>query len=278
MRRIAALCLLVGSVGCVEQPSENAGGEAFFIAGGPIARAGQPLPQPQRPTQPGIEMPAAPAASDLPSQAAPGEDYSTHAADPESTPVQPEAGGASPPPVATEPAATPDPSTPDVVEEPAAEPPMSTGPGMLTVRFTSVSPGGRYAPRNIGAIWIETGSGQFVKTLKRWAGIRANDLRAWPAASGGWSSFFGIGATADELDAVTAATLRNHEAHEVMWDMMDNDGQVVPDGTYRVQIEVAESASSSSSAAVEFDKGATPVDLAPSDQGPYSGLTISYQP
>jgi len=33
------------------------------------------------------------------------------------------------------------------------------------VRFTSVGHGGRYQPRNIGAVWIETASGEFVKTI-----------------------------------------------------------------------------------------------------------------
>jgi len=155
--------------------------------------------------------------------------------------------------------------------------PVATGSGgTLTVTFTSVDLRGRYAPRNIGAVWIESGSGTFVKTLERWASIRANDLRTWNSKSGGWSSFFGIGATADELDAVSRATLRSHETHTLTWDMVDNNGQVVPDGAYKVGIDVADG--SNQSTYVDFDKGSAPVNVSLPSQTPSSNLTLTYQP
>ena len=66
--------------------------------------------------------------------------------------------------------------------------------GTLTIDFTTVNQHGMYAPANVGAVWIETSTGMFVRTLERWAGIRAAYLRRWAMASGGWNSFFGIGA------------------------------------------------------------------------------------
>jgi hypothetical protein len=155
-------------------------------------------------------------------------------------------------------------------------------PGTLTLQFMSVGNAGEYAPRNCGAVWIETPSGAFVKTLERWAGIRAGHLTRWTAASGGWGGgfFFATGGnTADQMDAISAATLRPHQMHSPSWNMKDTMGVVVPDGTYRVMIEVTESERKASAvASIEFEKGAAPVSLSPSDEGPFQDLTLSYTP
>jgi hypothetical protein len=156
-------------------------------------------------------------------------------------------------------------------------------PGTLTLEFMSVGNAGEYAPRNVGVVWIETSSGTFVKTLERWAGIRANHLTAWTAASGGWGGggfFFATGGgSADQMDAISAATLRPHQMHSPTWNMKDTMGTVVPDGTYRVMIEVTESERIEGHvASVEFEKGPAPVSLSPSDEGPFKDLTLSYTP
>jgi len=154
--------------------------------------------------------------------------------------------------------------------------------GTLEISFTSVGNAGEYAPRNVGAVWIETSSGMFVKTLKRWAGVRAGHLTRWNAASGGWGGgfFFATGGgSADEVDAITAATLRTHQAHTMTWDMKDLEDVVVPDGSYKIVIEVTESErKASASAAIDFEKGAAAVSLSPPNAGPHSGLMITYSP
>jgi hypothetical protein len=151
--------------------------------------------------------------------------------------------------------------------------------GTLTIDFKSVNQGGRYAPRNVGAVWIETSSGMFVKTLERWAGIRANHLTRWAMASGGWGSIFGGGNTADQMDAVSRATLRAHEAHRLTWDLQDAGGKLVPDGSYNVVIEVTEdNFVAGAFAAVAFQKGPAPQMVMAPDKAPYSGLVIRYQP
>ncbi|HKU43148.1 MAG TPA: DUF2271 domain-containing protein, partial [Polyangiales bacterium] len=155
----------------------------------------------------------------------------------------------------------------------------SGGPGKLSVAFKSVSLGGRYAPRNVGAVWIETSSGMFVKTLERWAGIRGVHLTRWTMASGGWGSLFGGGNTADMMDAVSRATLRNHEMHQVMWDMQDASGKTVPDGKYNVMIEVADdNFAASASGSTAFEKGPAPQTVMAPDKSPYAGLVVTYQP
>ena len=156
--------------------------------------------------------------------------------------------------------------------EPVAEP---VGPGMLTVSFMSKGPGGRYAPRNCGAVWIEDENGQFVKTIERWTRIRQSYLRNWNRASGGWGfSFFG-GSTdnPDQVDVVTAGTLRNHEMHMSTWNMKNVDGEVVPDGKYSVVVEVSEG--NPGVDRVEFEKGPMP-QMITGDGSVFSNMTVNY--
>jgi hypothetical protein len=159
--------------------------------------------------------------------------------------------------------------------------PPATTSGTLMVAFTTVNQRGRYAPQNVGAVWIETGAGMFVKTLERWAGIRANHLVHWNMVSGGWPpAFFGGGGNnQDQMDAVSRATLRSHGMHSVMWDMKDLDGQVVPDGKYKVGIECTEDEVRPGAwKAIEFEKGPAAQTVTPSDEAPYADLTITFTP
>jgi hypothetical protein len=260
-------------------------GDTNFLSGTPTTTTDYDAPpaaqQPAPGTAPTTPTPgAAPTGTDQPGTTPP--DATDPAAGMQAP--MPAAGAAAPPPANTgdtPPVGTEDPANPTAPDPTMAEPdpPASTGSaGTLTVSLTSKAVGGRYAPQNIGAIWVETGSGQFVKTLVRWAGIRAGDLRSWNAASGGWGfSFFGLGGGGgvDEADAVTGATLRSHQMHSVTWDMIDNNEQLVPDGAYVVKVEVADGREEVGS--IEFQKGSAPVDASPSG-GPWTSLTLSYQP
>jgi hypothetical protein len=163
---------------------------------------------------------------------------------------------------------------------PEAGAPAPTGAvGMLTVDFKTVTSGGTYAPRNVGAVWIETGAGMFVKTLERWAGVRANHLSAWNAASGGWGSLFGGGNAADMMDAVSRATLRSHEMHHVTWNMKDAMGKVVPDGMYNLAIECTEdNFRAGPNGKVAFMKASSPQMVMAPDKAPFSGFVLKYQP
>jgi hypothetical protein len=155
--------------------------------------------------------------------------------------------------------------------------------GTMTIDFMSVGNDGEYAPRNVGAVWVEKSDGTFVKTIERWAGIRAVHLTRWNNASGGWpiaGFFFATPeSSADQVDAVSSNTLRPHMQHTLTWNMKDGTGMVIPDGSYKLVIEVTESERIQSvSAEIDFEKGPMPFDVSPSDEGPYSGLTVSYSP
>ncbi|MCC6996593.1 MAG: DUF2271 domain-containing protein [Deltaproteobacteria bacterium] len=100
----------------------------------------------------------------------------------------------------------------------------------LTVQFDTTANGGPYAPRNIVAVWVTDSNGAFVKTLGRWANTRVDHLVAWGQAS------------PNDQDAISGATRAAHTARlSVTWDMKSKAGQAMPDGTYTIRMELADS-------------------------------------
>jgi hypothetical protein len=119
----------------------------------------------------------------------------------------------------------------------------------LSVSVTTSAPGGKYRPRNVGAIWIADSSGKFVKSLDVWGNRRLSHVTAWNAAT----KAAGLGG--NKVDAVTSATLSTHRAHNVTWNCRDARDQVVPDDAYRVYFEVTDSNNSGPNHFETFTKG-----------------------
>lgn len=99
----------------------------------------------------------------------------------------------------------------------------------VLVQVRTRSRGGQYAPDNVGAFWIETPEGAFVRTLAVWAGTRREHLLQWNAASNG-----------DDVDAVTSATAGSHHSRLLSWDHTDGAGSVLPRGRYVLRGEFTE--------------------------------------
>ena len=125
-------------------------------------------------------------------------------------------------------------------------------------RVTLLSLGGRYAPKNIGAVWIEHDDGNWVKTLAVWAGVRLRYLTTYRAAN----------PTGNKVDAVTSGTLPAFGDHVLGWNLADAMGSEVPDGAYRVHVEVTDRDSNGETFTIPFTKRAPPFDVAAAD-GPY---------
>lgn len=104
--------------------------------------------------------------------------------------------------------------------------PVASPLSQLHVRVRTSALGGRYAPKNVGAIWVETATGGFVKTLEKWAKVRARYLVRWNAVSKG-----------NVIDAITSATLSTHITHDREWDLTDTTECPIRPGNYRVVIE-----------------------------------------
>ncbi len=131
----------------------------------------------------------------------------------------------------------------------------------IVVRTTPY--GGRYQPKNIGAIWIETAAGQYVKTVKRWANRRLRYLTRYAAASGG-----------DITDAVTGATLPSHTTHTVTWNLTDRNRCEVPAGQYRVVMELTDQDAAGAYATFPFTKGTTPATTNPTATAQFHDLVL----
>ena len=137
--------------------------------------------------------------------------------------------------------------------------------GMLRFTVLTKTLNGRYSPKNIGAIWIERASGEFVKTLELWAATRVRWLARWRAESG-----------SNKVDAVTSATLRSHMMHTASWNLTDASRNAVAPGDYKVVVEMTDHDGTGDSTEVPFTVG-DPLMLTPSDQTHFVNMTLSLE-
>jgi hypothetical protein len=142
----------------------------------------------------------------------------------------------------------------------------TAGGGKLTFSVLTHSQGGRYAPRNVGAIWIEDGTGTFVKTLAVWAATRARYLTKFTAE-----------AKANRVDAVTSATLGNHSMHNVTWNMTTASGGSAPLGAYKVIVEVTDYDGTGKWTSVDFMLTGMPSTAMPPDQQYFTNMQLTVQ-
>jgi hypothetical protein len=147
----------------------------------------------------------------------------------------------------------------------AGGPALPAGLSQLSFQVLTHSQGGKYAPKNVGAIWIETSTGAFVKTLEVWAGTRARYLRRWTSE-----------ARSSRVDAVSSATLRGHATHTATWDCTDAAGSAVAPGAYKVVIEVTDYDGAGQSAEVPFTSD-QPGMITPPDMPAYTGMLLRLQ-
>jgi uncharacterized protein (TIGR03382 family) len=138
---------------------------------------------------------------------------------------------------------------------------------------TGPAPVRNYGAENVVAVWIEGPVGTYRKTIGEWVQIRQAALVAWQAALGG----------KNDVDVVTNAS-RNTEntALTAVWNLKDYQGNLVPDGTYQIRLELAQSNSVSTAANNEgtftFTKGATPLTLTNQANGGFTNVTIEFNP
>jgi len=116
-------------------------------------------------------------------------------------------------------------------------------------------------------VWVTDAQDVFVKTLHVWAGKRIKYLTKWTGSSGG-----------NSVDAVTSATWKQHGAHSMVWDMTDVGGEVIPDGDYRIYIELTEQNSAGKWTSIDIVKGPSPFELMPPEQPSFIEQSIVYSP
>ena len=144
--------------------------------------------------------------------------------------------------------------------------------GSLTATFTTSPNGGPYAPNHVVAVWVEGPGGTFVKTIGRWSAVRTSSLVAWVAKAG-----------AADADAVSGATIATHATPLTLtWDLKDRNNTVIPDGTYTLRMELADSNAAAPAnnhqGTFTFVKSATVQMQSALTNGGFSNVSINIDP
>ncbi|KAF0203770.1 MAG: hypothetical protein FD170_843 [Bacteroidetes bacterium] len=144
--------------------------------------------------------------------------------------------------------------------------------GSLSFSVLTVTNNAAYSPRNVLAIWVKDSQGNFVVSRKVMAGVRKQHLVKWVSSSGN-----------NSVNAITGATLQNHQLHTIAWDCRDALGNLVPDGQYEMWVEFTERNSAVGGAAgpftkVAFSKGAEVVSIVVPDETNFKNMVLNYSP
>lgn len=144
--------------------------------------------------------------------------------------------------------------------------------GILTVTATTSSAGGNFAPKNIVAVWIEDEQGNFVKTLLAYAQNRKTHLNTWEASTTAAGSPF------NTVDAITGATKTSHATRTCTWNATDVNGTLVPDGPYKVRMELTDKNATGNFSSFPFIKDTNTQSLTPANVPSFSSISISWTP
>jgi hypothetical protein len=159
----------------------------------------------------------------------------------------------------------------------AASPMMMAMPdagsiGTLAVTYRTQTLRGRFAPKNCSAVWIETLDGRYVATIEVSAALRRPGL-----------VYYQDHVCTAKLgpDVTTSATKANHEKpHMAEWTGVDFEKRPMPDGPYRLFIEVTETDKEPGELSTfDFEKGPAPfaIDAPVAFDGPLQQVSLSWE-
>lgn len=140
-------------------------------------------------------------------------------------------------------------------------------PGTVSFTIATQDNYKKYSPDHVLAIWVENGTGNFVKTLQVQAGKRKQYLYTWNAKSGG-----------NKVDAISGPTLPDHDSHTVIWNCKDTTGTVVKDGQYQIVTEFTDEHAQGPLQTVTFTKGTGAIKLNPAKQTYFMDMNLVYTP
>jgi hypothetical protein len=144
----------------------------------------------------------------------------------------------------------------------------SQTPGTLQFSVTTTEPSGGYSGAHVFALWIETDGGSFVKTKMRYAASRIQYLNVWISQSG-----------YDVTDAITGPTLNTHGTKTISWNATAVNGSLVPDGTYKIWMQMSDKNMNGPTYSVSFVKGPAAISNQTfADHGNLTSMTLSWTP
>jgi hypothetical protein len=148
-------------------------------------------------------------------------------------------------------------------------PPGNSGPCDFTFNVTTVTARGQFAPKNVGALWIEDSGGKFVKSLEVWGGQRLPNLTSWVNVSGN-----------NKVDAVTSATHGSHGPHSGHWNCSDVNKASVVNAGYQACVSFTESdtfpffGATPPTFCAPFNKGSGPATSSPPNQTNFTAMQL----
>lgn len=141
-------------------------------------------------------------------------------------------------------------------------------PGSLVLTATTSTYNGQYAPSHVLAIWIESSTGTFVKSLQVNAASRKQYLTNWYKST----------SSGNTTDAITGATLSKHGTSNCTWNGKDKSGNDVGDGIYKLCIEFTENNGTGKFVSFTFNKGTVVDTQTPAAKSGISIGTLKWTP
>lgn len=117
------------------------------------------------------------------------------------------------------------------------------------------------------AIWVETSSGKFVKTLMVYAAERKFDLTNYMSNSSG-----------NATDAITGATLSSHTTRTCTWNGKNASGNLVANGDYKLCMELSDTNGTGTFKTITFAKDTIASSLSPGNMACFSNISIKWTP
>jgi hypothetical protein len=143
---------------------------------------------------------------------------------------------------------------------------LNTRAQELNISFTPIQiSGAHYAPNYILAIWIKDANNNYIRTLMVYAKTRKSYLYSWKSNSGG-----------DVTDAITGATVSSYKAYTVTWNLKDYKSNIVPDGNYKLCMEMTSEHAQGPYREIDFTVGGGSYSLSPSDGQNFKSVSLSY--
>jgi len=144
--------------------------------------------------------------------------------------------------------------------------------GVLTVQTATSKAGGPYDPRHCVVVWIEDAAGNFVKTLLVYAKNYKTHLNIWQASTSKAGSEY------NSVDAISGASRTVHSPITCTWNAKDFNGNIVPDGDYKVRMELTDKNATGNYSSFTITKSTSGFTQNPASVPSFSAITFKWEP
>jgi hypothetical protein len=142
--------------------------------------------------------------------------------------------------------------------------------GTFSFSVTTTAPSGSYGTENLLAIWIENSQSAFIKTKVKYLSGELDHMATWVSKSG-----------QNVVDATTGPTRAGHGTVTFLWNGTDVNGTLMPDGSYKVWLEMAWDRSLTTGKTVNsftFTKGVSAFNSTPANTANFLSIVLDWTP